>query len=410
MNTFTNASSITRLVFDTVPQLYEAENGTFPMVFSIGGEHARLFSRRPCTPEIRAYLEACATVWEDLQPLTDGSITQSIEREWIQQKFAVAWLNARTRVTTWPFVIDYARRLARRTTENHLLSKTLVIELEKSPSSAARMTDENYLKVFDWLGTSALTYFRVDQQLAIKSLEAISLTQVKELESYRFYPDFLHPVIDSIQGTDSVVVHISSKGDLLIADRNGVIASKRKERWTIYDADHMIASLAEILDQKLGAELKRSDPTCVACSLHQILFDMSFKRQGGLLLIDRPENISKYLVKGIVRKAGSALNSIFTHSSFNGLEHSIAEGRKLVELSSVDGALILDPHGNLVQVGSVVVTHPSARASFGTRDTAAYSAAKHGATAFKVSSDGEVSIFFTTQLETGDQVHRMDFS
>ena len=79
---------------------------------------------------------------------------------------------------------------------------------------------------------------------------------------------------------------------------------------------------------------------------------MSFKRQVGLLLIDRPENISKSLVKGIVRGAGSALHSIFTHSSFNRLERSITEGRKLAE----------------------------------------------------------VSIFFTTQLETGDQVHRMDFS
>jgi hypothetical protein len=284
----------------------------------------------------------------------------------------------------------------------------LVIESGNASADAPHLTDENYFKVFDWLGAAHLTYFRVDEELRIKSLEAISLTDIAELTSYRFYPDFLHPIIDTIKHTDSVIVHVNVEGDILVANATGIIASNRKGRWTIFDTDHLIQSVAKILDEKMGNEIKKNDPTCVACSLFQILFDVSFKRHGGLILIDHPANIPAYVVKGIERHEHSPLNTIFTHRAFDGLEFSVAEVRKLVELSSVDGALILDMQGNLLQIGSMIMSHPSAQNSFGARDTAAYSAAKNGATTFKISTDGEVSILFTVNSFTDGQVHRLD--
>jgi len=114
-------------------------------------------------------------------------------------------------------------------------------------------------------------------------------------------------------------------------------------------------------------------------------------------------------VKGIERGPHSGLNSIFPHSPNAELLYTIPEVRRLVELSSVDGALILDLHGSLLQVGSMVLSHADAPNRFGTRETAAFSAAKNGAVAFKVSADGAMSLFFTSPEFTNGEVHRFDF-
>jgi hypothetical protein len=401
-------SSVVRLIFDTIPQLYEAESGHHPVRLGFGDEEYVVYSVLPLSDDLQSYLKKAMSIWEDLRPLTDGEINQIIEREWIQQKFAVAWLEEKTGISTWNLILDYFRRLDRRTMENRQVSKTLVIEPGEQVLGAASLTDSAYFKVFDWLGSTPVTYFRVDEKLGIKGLEAVSLTEVKDLEGYRFYPDRLHPVISSIKDPNSIVVHLSEDRALLIANRDGVIASKRSgESWTIYDKEHLIGAVASVVERKINREGAES-PYCVACSLFQILFDISMKRHGGLIVLDSPENVSKYVVKGIERNIESPLNKIFTHSPFNGLEFSIPEVRKLVELSSVDGALILDLQGNLVQVGSMIVSHPSAVSHFGTREAAGYSAAKFGATSFKISADGQVTMFFTIPLKTGEEVHRFD--
>jgi hypothetical protein len=403
-----NAASTTRLIFETIPQIFESEVGPVRVKLPVDGEDYCLHTIVPLTEELEAYILKCREIWAGLGPMVDGKVTQVIERAWIQQKFAIAWLEARTNIRSWAVILDYSRRLTRRTLENQAVSKTIVIETGKASLDSPLLTDENFFKILDWLGASNLTYFKCDEDLKIKSLEAISLTDVAELKSYRFYPDFLHPVMDSIKDSDSVVVHMNAQGDIIVANRDGIIASNRKGRWTVFDIDHLVMSVGKVLDEKIGKKLLENDPTCVACSMFQILFDVSYKRHGGLIIVDAADRISGYVMKGIERGGGSPLKSIFTARPFNGLEFSVPEVRKLVELSSIDGALVLDHQGNLVQVGSMIVSHPYAQNAFGARDTAAYSAAKNGATAFKVSADGEVSIFFTLPSFTDGQVHRLD--
>lgn len=397
------------MIFDTIPQIYEAKSGHHPVEFNIAGEESSVFSILPLSDDLKTYLSTAAHIWEEVRPLTDGEITQTIEREWIQQKFAVAWLEMKTGITTWSFILDYFRRLARRTTENRWISKTIVVEPGGQVDGATSLADEYFFKIFDWLGSTPMTYYRVDEKLGIKALEAVSLTEVKDLRGYRFYPDRMHPIISNLKDPKSIVVHLSEDRSLLIADSTGIIASKRSgEHWTIYDKDHLIGSVAKVMERQLGETATSEDPYCVACSLFQILFDISMKRHGGLLIFDHPGNLPRYVVKGIERDVHSPLNRVFTHSPFNGLEFSIPEVRKLVELSSVDGALILDLQGNLVQVGSMVLSHTSIVSHFGTREAAGFSAAKFGATSFKISADGQVTMFFTIPSRTGEEVHRFN--
>jgi len=413
--------SISQLIFDTVPQLYEANAGKYPVDLRMAGESSRVYSLVPLTPALQDYLQQAEATWEELRPMTEGEISQIIEREWIQQKFVISWLERRTKVRAWGAVLDYVRRLSRRLTENNAMSKTLVIlpdsaQVGNRNPNASRISDPAYFKVLDWLGNSPYTYFQVTEDLRILSFSAIgsnspSSRKASEIPaSFRFYPDFLHPVISNLPHPDAVVVHLAVNGSILVADQEGMIASKRSlESWTVFDIDHVLESMATILNRQIQESGCTTRPSFVACSLFQILFDISLKRHGGLLILDQRENLSRYVVKGIDRDSESPLMTLFTEKAFNGVDYSSADVRKLVELSSIDGALILDLYGNLLQIGSMIVSHPSTPNRFGMREAAAYSAAAHGATALKISADGHMSVFFTTPDCTFDQVHQFHF-
>jgi hypothetical protein len=400
---------LARLIYNTIPEVHQGLGEDIYLRQSYEEVMPDVFSVFPISPQLKEYFQQCEKILEEIRSNLSSKEYSLIEEEWIQQKFAEAWLKARTQIQNWDLVIDYTRRLARRTVENQSLSKTLVIEKGQAGNSSVSMLSQEFSKVVDWLASSQFTFLKVNERLQILSYHAISLSEVKELSSYRFYPDFLHPVLSTLTGQNSTLVHLTQQGDLVIANQDGIIASKRKDRWTIYDPDHIVQSLAKVLNEKIGQDIRTEDPVCVACSLFQILFDMSFRRHGGLLIIDRPDNVKLYVAGGIERNEGGPLSSIFPHSPFNGLQYSIPETRKLVELSLVDGALILDPRGNLVQLGARIRSHNETPESFGMRDMAAYSAARYGATAFKVSADGEISVFFTLSETGTHRVHRLDF-
>jgi DNA integrity scanning protein DisA with diadenylate cyclase activity len=402
--------SISRLIFDTIPQIYEATKGPHPIDLRINGEEARVYALAPLTPALRTYLDRASVIWEDLRPMTEGEISQIIEREWIQQKFVVDWLQTRTRIQSWGRILDYVRRLSRRLTENQALAKTIVVEPGRSEPGCLKISDPDYFKVFDWLGTSQYTHFRVKEDLGIQVFDALPSADPQGQQGFRFYPDWLHPVISSLKGPDDVVVHLADNDSIFVADRNGLLASKRAlESWTIYDIEHIMDSVGQAMKGKMQESACQARPIPVSRSLFQVLFDVSMKRHGALLILDEPENLARYVIKGIERGTSSALNSLFPHSPNAELLYTIPEARRLVELSSVDGALILDLHGNLLQVGSMILSHPDAPNRFGTRETAAFSAAKNGAIAFKISADGSMSLFFTVRELTNGEVHRFDF-
>lgn len=404
-----NPLSISRLIFDTIPQLYEAKEGRYPVDLKLKGETTRVWSLIPLSKDLQRYLDEATRTWEELRPMTEGDITQIIEREWIQQKFIISWLESQTKIKSWGKILDYSRRLSRRLTEQQLHAKTLVIEPGLDSVEAVKLNDEDFFKVFDWLGSSHHTYFRVDEDLNIRSYEAIPGGSHTK-DGFRFYPHILQPIIENLKTDDSVVIHISENAGIMIANRDGLLASKRTfDSWTIYDIDHVLESVAEIVKPKLKSQHCKAKPTNVACSLFQILFDVMDKRHGGLFILDKTENLPRYVIKGIEKSEDSPMKLLFNHSPTNELLYSVAEARKLVELSSVDGSVILDLHGNLLQFGSMIMAHPTAPNRFGTREAAGWSAAKYGATAFKISSDGDMSLFFTTPDITGDEVHRFDF-
>jgi DNA integrity scanning protein DisA with diadenylate cyclase activity len=68
----------------------------------------------------------------------------------------------------------------------------------------------------------------------------------------------------------------------------------------------------------------------------------------------------------------------------------------LIELANVDGALVFD-NDQLLAVGGIIESHPSAGNQLGARTTAARSAHLWGAYPVNVSSDGDVTVHFKSR-------------
>ena len=86
------------------------------------------------------------------------------------------------------------------------------------------------------------------------------------------------------------------------------------------------------------------------------------------------------------------------------IQHKLRKKRVLLEIASLDGAVIFDG-ASVLAFGSMIRTHPSIDNTLGARTTAALSAHKYGGYPIKISSDGDITIYFTSQDEAGNESH-----
>jgi DNA integrity scanning protein DisA with diadenylate cyclase activity len=90
-------------------------------------------------------------------------------------------------------------------------------------------------------------------------------------------------------------------------------------------------------------------------------------------------------------------------------EYEMRKKKMLLELASMDGAIIFDS-ANVLAVGAMIETHPFANDCAGARATAAKSAVHHGGTPIKISSDGEISLHFSLETPQGVRsCHQLNF-
>ncbi len=75
---------------------------------------------------------------------------------------------------------------------------------------------------------------------------------------------------------------------------------------------------------------------------------------------------------------------------------SLKRRRRLIEMACADGAVVFDDH-RILAVGTLIRSHPSVGNQLGARTTAARSSYLWGAHPIKVSSDGDVTVYFKSK-------------
>jgi hypothetical protein len=375
-----------KAVIGMVPHWYEAEFGPVSHTLSLGNETLKFFTHRALTPQSHQLLksaeEKLPTLYDFVKRLPLGKAV-----EVLQERFARIWLSQVTGAIRWARLFEYLDDVNQRTYENQKVTCNFIIS---AGQGTVDVTSRDIQKIIDPLATSLHTFIRVDHDLRFLEYGRVDWGGVRETKYYKFNPEFLQPVA-SLLGRDDYSVHLMGKGDLVVMNKSGLLAAKRKGRWKLYDVYTFKNTLAHIVGHYR-----------VGCNIFEVLFDLSFKRHGALLVYDPEKKVVNHVVnKGsVIAGAGAAPDAAraMLQPSVEGIamgahEYEDRAKRLFLELASIDGAVIFTAAG-LLAFGAIIETHPEASSEAGARSTAALSSYHWGGVPFKISSDGEIAVYF----------------
>ena len=390
-----------REIIRLVPHWYEAECGPEEYSIPVGPYTAHFYNHSTLPPDLSELLERIRARTQEL-PI-DRFMEYAGATDVLVESFATEWLCMQSSELDWVRFIKYLETVSRRTSENLPVPLTLVV---RPGTGIGNITQAHLQKFFDRLAASpyTFTYLAVDADLRLMNYGSVEWSQINNATSHRFYPEFLHPIHSVMDDTD-LVAHLTPHGDLVIMNKAGVLATKRKKKWKIYDARCFKSSLAYCLGNR-----------DVAANLTEVVFDLSFRRQGALLAYDPEHRLLERLLNPesimspLWQRNGTAIENrpcgqVLIGSSIEDIAigkktGSIKRKRQLVELACIDGEIIFDD-ANLLAVGALIRSHPDAGSHLGARTTAARSAYLWGAHPIAVSSDGDVTVHFRSR--SGDE-------
>lgn len=138
----------------------------------------------------------------------------------------------------------------------------------------------------------------------------------------------------------------------------------------------------------------------VIATAYVAALDISFRRTGGLIVIlHNRRNLHRIVRAGdaIADDKKARADSDFD-SVFQGRRVQSLPTRVVVELASLDGAVVISNLGAILAYGSILDPKKAGRvrASEGSRTKAAVGASNYGL-AFKVSSDGGIDVMYKGQ-------------
>ncbi len=389
-------------IIKLVPHWYQAEHGTNASEARLDDETFRFFSHRRLTPQLAAF-------WQIIQSKLPRCIEQARSgsasiAEYIQESLVEQWLISKDALVDWKKLIGYIRFLQNRTCENLPVAVNLVIDSEQGDHD---LTNPSLAKFIDQIASSPFTYLRCDRRLQLLSFEEIAWSSVSDPTSYTFHPEFLHQFhcILKNSGTALFSIHVTRNRDAVIMDKEGIVAARRKGQWRVYDVCTFKNSIGDAMgNYSLGA------------NLFGVLFDLSFRRHGALLISDPRHSVVDHIVNtecllgDSVTGPRQRITASVKDLAIGGGVGSVRSHRKLLaELASIDGAVVFD-NNKVLAVGAVIEPHPDVGSHAGTRTTAAVSALKWGGRPAKVSSDGDVTIYFMSEGEDGSSQAEIQFS
>ncbi|MDD3139589.1 MAG: diadenylate cyclase [Lachnospiraceae bacterium] len=314
----------------------------------------------------------------------------NLESKYVIRDISSKWLELQTSISQseWTIILDILEKIKNRTYEN--LPIVLNLILDPNSVGTVLLTNKHDSKLFDLLAGSNYTYFVIDKALKIIDYKCISWSETSDKKSYSSLPNFLQPFSHLLE--NKIGISLTHSGDIIIYNSAGMIMSERKSNCTIYENS---------LTKNLYRDVLHPTVYGIACNLFDISWDISYRRHGALIIVTKESSFESHIVNK---------ESIFTSSECIGLRKELSTSFANVslkntgvikcrsiflELSSVDGAVILDgTDGSIKAFGSIVETAASVSGTSGARSTAAKSASTYNnMLPIKISSDGDITLY-----------------
>lgn len=330
-----------------------------------------------------------------------------LERKCVEREIATKWLEIKTSIghREWEKILDHIDKMQNRTYENLPIVKNIIIDPEVM--GQVDFSEANEMKLIDIMGGSNYVYFIADKEFKIADYKEVSWNEITDNSNYTSVPNFLRP-FTSVMKEGQVGIALSRTGDVIVYNEESpkhdqMIISIRKGDTTVYQSDMVKNLYRDVFGTTYD----------VACNLFDICWDISYRRHGALIVLVLDDDYERHIVNresilghseamGIRKHLAAAIERI---SLLN--RGQIAGRNTFLELSSVDGAVILEPHtGQVKAFGSIIETAASVHGISGARTTAAESAVSYeNMQPIKISSDGDITLYRNiTDLDTGEEI------
>ncbi len=213
------------------------------------------------------------------------------------------------------------------------------------------------------------------------------------LTEKHFFPDWAEPIARASR-EGRCGIGLSRQGDLLVFDEGTLRFTYRYGRWQYWNHTHLVKLLR---DRARAQRVPRPILGRVVGAIYRAALDVSFRRCGGLFVIlHNRQNLREIVRPGdaIAHAHRSAtdreFDGVFEGHTIQSLPRAV-----MVELASLDGAVVLENSGRVLAYGAVLQPKRSGklRGTEGSRTKAAIGASNYGL-AVKVSSDGDISVYF----------------
>jgi hypothetical protein len=312
----------------------------------------------------------------------------------VEEDIATRWLEIFDQTVNWNKFIAYIESVRFRTYENSRVMTNLIIG---SGQGTLSLSDANIQKIVDPLSSGMQVYFRVDRELRFLDYQEILWKEVRDSSEYRFIPEFLEPFASILQEGE-FSVHLHRHGDFFIMDSRGLLAANRKGRWRVYDTQTFKNSVCGIMGN-----------FTVGSNLFELMFDLSYRRHGALLVYDPAHKVIGQVVNPQSVMGGESPSPDAARAMLGPVIRDIQLGRTdrlvrkknlFLEIAGLDGAVIFDDE-ELLAVGAMIKQHPNLGSYLGARTIAAQSAYRYGGIPIKISADGEIQILFESSDNEG---------
>jgi hypothetical protein len=293
-------------------------------------------------------------------------------------------------------VFSSLRALAEQTYENKALAFGCVLDASRSeaPPTGARFPDDFLsAKRFRALSDAYYTAYLVSTHGAvIEFMDLPTAASRRRVAPRNFFPEWCRDL--ALESRESRLgMALTRNGDVLVFDGGTLRFTYRFGRWQFWNHTHLVDLLRNTarVQRVPSAIIPR-----VVTAIYRAALDVSFRRSGGMFVVLRNQG----RISDVVRSAdqiGSPRRAPLS-DQFDGalptLRIQELPRDLILELSALDGAIVLSNQGQILAYGAVLAPKRRGRidAAEGSRTKAAIGASNYGI-AVKISSDGDITVY-----------------
>jgi hypothetical protein len=292
-------------------------------------------------------------------------------------------------------VLASLHTLSEQTYENKALVFGCLLDPELEDAASETVFPEPYLaaKKYKAMSDGFRTAYYVSRNGRVADFVDLDALKGGDRHRQNYYPDWAQPMADASRAGVCGIA-LTRQGDILVFDEGALRLTYRFGRWRYWNHAHVVNLLR---DRARAQRVPRQIVGNVVGSIYRAALDISFRRSGGLFVILH----NKAQVREIVQsgdavddpdrsQADAEFDVIVKKHKMQSLPRPLA-----VELASLDGAVVLANSGEILAYGAVLQPKNSGRlhGSEGSRTKAAIGASNYGL-AIKVSSDGDITVYF----------------